>query len=542
MSHTGTLIDREDDSSDEAARILVVDDEQVIRDILCEFLSMEGYVVRSVESGERALSELRLRPYDLVISDLKMPGITGIQLLEKIAEENIGVLAIIMTGFGTVETAIEAMKKGAYDYILKPFKVDAVMRVVERGLERQQLQAENIRLREAITIFKVSEAIATSLDINHVLDVILRAALDEVEADVASLHLKDPKPKGSKSRSSALGDIDTGSRYEERVKLISPVSELGSGIELPAPELSEVLLHFHKGLPILAHGIKANRFFTSPAAAQALVSFASVPLQVATRIIGMLNVYSFTRGKKFNEGHRKMLTVLASRAATAIENAQLYDDLRFKNEALVSANQSLEENFQQTVAGFAMALEEADEYTGGHSERVAQYSGLIARGLTLPEDEIKRIIKSGSMHDIGKIGIPYDMINKPGRLTEEEWRKFREHPDKGKRILEPVPCMHGLINGCWCHHERYDGNGYPRGLSGQNIPLEGRIVAIADAYDAMTSDRAYRRALPHTVAVEEIERCRGTQFDPELAEVFLRVIESFRKESRERGDDALLPP
>lgn len=524
-----TLTVRENAAADGAARILVVDDEQVIRDILSEFLSMEGYVVRSVESGEHALTELRLRPYDLVISDLKMPGISGIELLEKIAEENISVVAVIMTGFGTVETAIEAMKKGAYDYILKPFKVDAVMRVVERGLERQRLQAENIRLREALTIYKVSEAIATSLDISHVLDVILRAALDEVEADVASLHLKEPR-SGSKDH------------YEERVKLINPLSEVGDKVDLPTPELSEILLRFHKGAPILAHGIKANRYFTSPAANRALVSFTSVPLQVATRIIGMLNVYSFTRGKKFNEGHRKMLTVLASRAATAIENAQLYDDLRVKNEALISANHSLEENFQQTVAGFAMALEEADEYTGGHSERVAQYSGLIAQGLTLPEDEIARIIKSGSMHDIGKIGVPYDMINKPGRLTEEEWRKFREHPDKGKRILEPVPCMHGLINGCWCHHERFDGNGYPRGLSGHDIPLEGRIVAIADAYDAMTSDRAYRRALPHAVAVEEIERCQGTQFDPELAKVFLRVIEDLRKESRKRGDDVLLPP
>jgi HD-GYP domain-containing protein (c-di-GMP phosphodiesterase class II) len=145
------------------------------------------------------------------------------------------------------------------------------------------------------------------------------------------------------------------------------------------------------------------------------------------------------------------------------------------------------------------------------------------------------------MHDIGKIGIPYDMINKPGKLTPEEIRKFREHPAKGKRILEPVPCMHGLIDGCWCHHEWYDGGGYPRGLSGDNIPLDGRIVAIADAYDAMTSDRAYRRALPHAVATAEIERCAGTQFDPELAEVFLRVIEEFRDEARERGDDALLP-
>ncbi|ACY16938.1 HD domain-containing phosphohydrolase [Haliangium ochraceum] len=510
----------------EAARILVVDDEQVIRDILSEFLSMEGYVVRSVDCGERALTELRLRPYDMVISDLKMPGISGLELLENIGTENIDVLTVIMTGFGTVETAITAMKKGAYDYILKPFKVEEVMHVVRRGLERQRLQAENIRLRESLTIFKVSEAIATSLDIDHVLDVILGAALDEVDADVASLHLKDPR----------------GHRYDERIKRINPRSEVGDGIVLPVPDLSRVLLHFHQGTPILAHGIKANRYFNESIMNEALSSFTSVPLQVATRVIGMLNVYSFTRGKKFDEGNRKMLSVLASRAATAIENAHLYEDLRDKNAALSAANRSLEDNFQQTVAGFAMALEEADQYTGGHSMRVAEYAGLIARGLTLPDDEVARLIKSGTMHDIGKIGIPYDMINKPGRLTDEEIGIFRQHPDKGKRIMEPVPCMHGLIAGCWCHHEWYDGGGYPRGLSGDSIPLDGRIVAIADAYDAMTSDRAYRRALPHQFAIEEIRRCGGTQFDPEVAEVFLQVIEEHRQQARERGEDELLPP
>lgn len=521
----------------EAARILVVDDEQVIREILSEFLSMEGYVVRSVESGERALSELRMRPYDMVISDLKMPGLTGIELLEKIGEEKLDVVTIIMTGFGTVETAIDAMRKGAYDYILKPFKVEPVMRVVERGLERRRLKSENIRLRETLTIYKVSEAIATSLDVDHVLDVILRAALDESEADIASLHLRDAQRVDSFVSESR----DGAATYDERVKLVNPTSDVNPTTALPSPALSEVLMHFHQGTPILAHGVKANRFFAKPVANESLVSFAAVPLQVAGRVIGMLNVYSFTRGKKFNEGHRKMLTVLASRAATAIENAQLYENLRLKNNALRNAHQNLEDNFQQTVLGFAKALEEADEYTGGHSERVAEYSGLIARGLTLPQDEVSRLIKSGSMHDIGKIGIPYDMINKPGKLTPDEIRIFREHPDKGKRILQPVPCMHGLIDGCWCHHEFWDGGGYPRGLSGHDIPLDGRIVAIADAYDAMTSDRAYRKALPHSVAVAEITRCSGTQFDPELAGVFLRVIEEYREDSRKRGDDALLP-
>ena len=146
----------------------------------------------------------------------------------------------------------------------------------------------------------------------------------------------------------------------------------------------------------------------------------------------------------------------------------------------------------------------------------------MARGLPLAPDAIRRVVQAGLMHDIGKTGVRYDMLNKPGKLTPEEVRVFRQHPEKGKRILDPVPCLHSLIDGCWCHHEWYDGGGYPRGLAGQDIPLVGRITAIADAYDAMTSDRAYRLALRHEIAISEIERCAGTQFDPERSELFVR--------------------
>ncbi|MBX3158619.1 MAG: response regulator [Deltaproteobacteria bacterium] len=509
----------------ERPRILVVDDERVIREILAEFLALEGFSVHTVEDGEKALTELRLHPYDLVITDLKMPKVSGLQLLERIEQERLGVLTVLMTGFGTVETAIEAMKKGAYDYLLKPFKVEEVIHVVERALYRQRLQAENIRLREALTIYKVSEAIALSHDIEHILDVVLHAALDEVKADVATLHLRD----------AASG------AYQERVKVVT-AGGTGPRGGLPTPAFPVLLDQFAQGVPILVHGAKASRFFTERAGAPSdLTSFVAVPLHVRGNLVGVLDVFSFTPGKKFDEGHRKMLSVLASRAASAIDNARLYVDLRASNDGLTRANQTLEDMFQQTVAGFAQALEESDLYTRGHSERVAVYSEVLARGLTLPDAEIRRIVQAGVMHDVGKIGVRYDMLNKPGKLTPEEVAVFRQHPEKGKRILEPVPCLHGLIDGCWCHHEWWDGGGYPRGLAGDRIPIVGRIVAIADAYDAMTSDRAYRRALPHEVAIGEIERCAGTQFDPELAQAFVRLIEAYRKDMRARGEDSLIP-
>src|SRR5262249_7551300 len=177
---------------EESPRVLVVDDEKVIREILSDFLTMEGYVVRTVEDGESALRELMRRSYNLVISDMKMPNMGGLELLERINEHKINVLTVIMTGFGTVETAIEAMKKGAYDYILKPFKVEEVVHVVQRGIDRQRLAQENIKLKEALSIYRVSEAIATSLQIDQILDLILDATIQEVAADLVTLMLRDP--------------------------------------------------------------------------------------------------------------------------------------------------------------------------------------------------------------------------------------------------------------------------------------------------------------------------------------------------------------
>ena len=155
---------------EERPRVLIVDDEKFIRDILADFLGMEGYVVRTAEDGAgRARASSNHAHYDLVISDLKMPRMGGIELLEQIGNAAPNALTVIMTGFGTVETAIDAMKRGAYDYILKPFKVEEVIHVVQRGLEKQRLAAENLRLKEALSLYKVSEAIAASLSLEEVL-------------------------------------------------------------------------------------------------------------------------------------------------------------------------------------------------------------------------------------------------------------------------------------------------------------------------------------------------------------------------------------
>jgi response regulator RpfG family c-di-GMP phosphodiesterase len=378
---------------DEPVRVLVVDDEKVIREILSDFLTMEGLVVRTAENGEVALAELQRNSYNLVVSDLKMPVMGGLELLEQINAHNINVLTVIMTGFGTVETAIEAMKKGAYDYVLKPFKVEEVVHIVKRGLERQRLQLENMRLKEAIGLYKTSAAISQSLSLDHILELVIDAAVEELNADLVSLQLAVPVIADEQPASSPA--------FVEKLRR-GPTTTHGGGVV----DLEELVACHRQNMPVLAHGSKTSRFVERSPNDAPLISFCSIPLQVRQQVIGIINAYSFSRGHRFSEGQRKMLAVLGSRAAVSIENAKLYENLLASNCNLEEANRSLEENFRQTIVGFVNALEETDRYTRGHSERVAVYSSMIAQGLGLSAQETDRVTLSAKIHDIGKIGNP----------------------------------------------------------------------------------------------------------------------------------------
>ena len=488
-------------TNEERPRVLIVDDEKFIRDILADFLGMEGYVVRTAEDGQAALNELTHAHYDLVISDLKMPRMGGIELLEQIGTAAPNALTVIMTGFGTVETAIDAMKRGAYDYILKPFKVEEVIHVVQRGLEKQRLAAENLRLKEALSLYKVSEAIAASLSLDEVIATLTDGALNEVRADTVATWLDDGE-----------------GGYFQRSIVASPA--LPQGEELGMLDRVAVVERLKSGAPVVEHGARARELFAEHPGRQ-VSSLAVVPLKMRDRLMGWIAVISLTASRRFDEGQRKLLSIIASRAAAAIENARLYEDLQA--------------TFQQTIQSLARTIDKMDHYTAGHSERVAKYAVALARWIGLPEPEIEIVRHSALMHDIGKIGCVMN-LNKPGKLTLDEYDVFKRHPVYGREILDPVRFLAPVVPGVYLHHERWDGRGYPLGLAKGDIPLIARIISVADTYDAMTSDRSYRRALPHDVTVSEIERCSGTQFDPDLTGTFVERIEEQREQARDTGE------
>jgi HD-GYP domain-containing protein (c-di-GMP phosphodiesterase class II) len=233
----------------------------------------------------------------------------------------------------------------------------------------------------------------------------------------------------------------------------------------------------------------------------------AVPLMIDEQIIGVLMAVNRQEGD-FNSIDLKLLGSIADQASVFLANHSMYAELQ---DLLMGVLHSLTES-----------IDAKDPYTCGHSRRVAEISRRLASDFGFPPEQVQHIYLSGLLHDVGKIGVPDPILTKDGRLTEEEYEIMKQHPVIGGRILRRIRNLKPIISGVLSHHERLDGRGYPDGLSGQDVPIEGRIVGLADSWDAMTSHRTYRRALSIERAIQEIRDCSGTQFDPALSELFLQ--------------------
>ncbi len=258
--------------------------------------------------------------------------------------------------------------------------------------------------------------------------------------------------------------------------------------------------------PFLINDLAADKHFRW--AAGSVQRLIAVPLQRQEQVLGCLFGVDKTRGD-FDSVDAKLLNSIANESAIYLENAILFEDV---HKLMMGVLHSL-----------TSAVDAKDTYTCGHSERVAILAKRLAQQSGLPADQVERIYMAGILPDVGKIGVPEAVLHKAGKLTNEEFDQMKRHPQIGARILADIKQIQDLIPGVLHHHERYDGKGYPAGLSGTNIPLMGRLICVADCFDAMTSNRTYRRALPLEAALIEVRRCAGTQFDPTLAETFLRI-------------------
>ncbi|HYY93147.1 MAG TPA: HD domain-containing phosphohydrolase [Pyrinomonadaceae bacterium] len=330
-------------------KVLIVDDDAGVREFIADLLSAE-YACTAVASAEEALACCRESEYDLVLSDIMMEGMGGLDLIPHVLELAPDTAVVMISGVQTVESAIRAMRAGAFDYVMKPFDIKHFEAAVRRALEHRSL----------------------------------------------------------------------------------------------------------------------------------LVA------------------------KRQYESHLE--TLVAQRT-----------------EELADAYAALEGVYRMTLKALTAALETRDHETHGHSERVVNFSLRLGREMDLDAEQMRSLEFGALLHDIGKIGVPDAILRKPARLTEGEWLKMREHPLHGSAILKGIDFLEGAARVVAQHHEKWDGSGYPAGLKGEEIDLNARIFAVADAFDAMTSDRVYRRGRHYEAAAEELTRCAGAQFDPRVVEAFRRV-------------------
>ncbi len=486
-------------------KIIIAEDEKGLRIILEEFLTQNDYIVDVVGDGEEALEKIKQTPYALLIADIDMPRMSGMELLEKLMELKNRPITILMTGYATVESAVDAMKMGAFDYIVKPFKMDYLLLCIQRALEKRRLELENIQLKETLTIYNISEAISQTFNIKNIVDLIANTVQSELDSDLTILQIFEPGTENI--------------MYEKNNSNFTiEVEEIKKGINF---EIIKDMLN--KDMPVVLPSWRVGEVFRATTKKYRCHSILCVGIKFKSILGGIIIALSFTKGKEFHEGQRKFVSVLADRAAISLENSKLYNELQ--------------RSFHETIQALVKALEAKDVYTRGHSERVTRFAGYLAEDLGLSDSEVEKITQAALLHDIGKIGMRLEALNKPGKLTDEEIQMFRHHPLLGRSILESVTHLREIAPYVYYHHEKWDGTGYPEGKKGEEIPVGARILNIADSFTCMTENRPYRKALSIEEAAEELLRCSGTQFDPLFVEVFLKglkkrriIPESFRIE------------
>jgi len=266
--------------------------------------------------------------------------------------------------------------------------------------------------------------------------------------------------------------------------------------------------------PLLLQDVRKDpRFYKSADQKTEFVTrdMVCVPVKVKDKVIGVLQAINRAEGV-FTEDDVELFQLFSNQVAIALDNARLYEEIR--------------ETFFATAEALAEAIEKRDPYTGGHTKRVVNYCLVAAKYMNLTPEELEILKLSAILHDVGKIGVEDRILRKPGNLDDEEAKIMKMHPLLGAEIMRHIRQLKDLIPGMLHHHERPDGKGYPEGLKGRDIPIVARIISAADTYDAMTTNRPYRKGLSHKTAIDEIKKEAGAQFDKEVAEAFVKAFEA----------------
>ncbi len=382
--------------------------------------------------------------------------------------------------------------------LLKAFADEASMAIRN---ERLKIQAnENIRRLE--TLRSGDLAILSSLDLGLTLRLFLRAVVDQLKADAADVLLLNP---ASQMLQYAAG---LGFLTKDLEASHVPLGEGFSG-KIALDRRSMYVSDVNAAEPFTRRELILN---------EGVVSYFGTPLVAKGHVTGVLEVY---HRKPFYPADSwiSFVETLAGQAAIAIDNASLFSNLH-------QTNLNLSLAYDRTLEGWSRALDLRDRGTVGHTERVTALCLQLAQEFHMLDDDLVHVRRGSLLHDIGKMGIPDEVLHKPGQFAPEDERVMQMHPTFAYEMLAPIAFLQPALDIPYCHHERWDGSGYPRGLKGEVIPLSARIFAVVDVWDALTSDRPYRRALSMGEAMQHLREQAGKQFDPNVVEAFLRMIEA----------------
>ncbi|NPA49433.1 MAG: response regulator [Thermodesulfobacteria bacterium] len=481
----------------DSLNILIVDDEKILRENLELLLSsFSSCRTLQAENAYRALELMQKYPVDLVLLDVNMPGLSGIDLLKLMRREGIKTPVILMTSYPSLDLTVEALRHGATDFLIKPFTSQQLYEAIERFKKREALEAredyqELLRLlkqktREQTLLFTVSDRLTSCNSVTQLYNEIIRLSVEFTESEEGVLYLLD---------------LEKGTLFPE----------VWEGFSEKPPVLR------CDGSNPISKSVRESLPYIIPARGKEKALLVN-PFQIKGENLGAL---ALCRQKSFNKDDLFCINLILERAAPLAENFILYESIVL--------------NLHDALRALVKALEAKDPYTKEHSERVTNYALLIAREMGLSTEELEMLRFAGHLHDVGKVGIADAILLKPSRLTSEEYEIIKQHPVIGAEIVGHIGLLQEEARIIRYHHERFDGQGYPEGLRGEEIPLLARILAVADTYDAMTTRRPYRPSLSAETAYQEILRCSGSQFDPEIVEIF-KVVWQEQLQKEEKAD------
>lgn len=356
----------------------------------------------------------------------------------------------------------------------------------ELELERRELGAETLhKYKEIALLYSMAEHVPSCAETEEIIERLIESLHQVITFDTVTVLLFDRENEILKVSASDDENFPVGSKI------------------MPTGIMETV---WHSGKGELVNDLPQDPRFTelkTPA-----YSLICTPLRSKETMTGLIRISS-RQTLDYTAEDLKLLTTLSTQAAVQVENATLYRQLK--------------DSFYTMVYTLAETIEMRDPYTGNHTKRVTEYSLAIGRVLKLSEYQLNRLELSAVLHDVGKIGVPDTVLLKQGPLDDDEFHQIKQHTRYGEEILHRIPQLYDIIPGVKSHHERFDGRGYPEGLQGDEIDIKARIIAVADTFDAMTTDRPYRRGFPFEEAYEELRKNAGTQFDPAIVDAFFEI-------------------